>query len=329
MDWDRLYAFLAVAEHGGFSAAGRAVGRTQSAVSQAVAGLERQLGQQLFHREARGATLTEAGRILLAHAQQAETELQDAKRRLAALSPSESDQLRIGTTDTLGCYLLPEALSAFRTLHPRTEVHMIAGTSPAIAEAVAEGKVEAGVVSLPLPDSLRPLGRPLASSLQQRRLSTLVDVAVVRADHALGRRARISLAELAQHELLLLAKGTAGRDQLDGAFAAEDLRPQVRMESNSVELLKRMVELGFGVAILPAMAVHQGRRPGSASVTRPTSTRPASGAGGDVGTALVAIELTGTELARWTGLILPRQPLSSAALAFCQVVQQKLSRRLP
>lgn len=322
MDWDRLHAFLAVAEHGGFTAAGRVIGRTQSAVSQAIASLEQELEQSLFVRQRRGATLTEAGRILLEHARKAESELQQAKQRLSTLSHLSEGQLRLGTTDTLGCHLLPEALTAFRSRHPGVEVHMRAGTSPEIAMAVAEGDVEVGIVSLPLPGSLRPQGRPLATTVEQQPLLPMTDVVVVNDKHALSRRARVSLAELADHELLVLARGTAGREQLDRAFSSGGLQPRIRMEMNSVELLKRMVTLGFGAAVVPAISV-----PGAMRPPRSPSEPPAVTA--DAASSLIAIELTGGQMARSAGLLLPRKPLSQAAHAFAEVAQRKLSRRLP
>ena len=82
---DRLAAFVAVAREGGFSRAARALGRTQSSLSQAVALLEHDLAEALFVRDGRSTHLTDAGRVLLAHAERAFAELDAARAELAAL----------------------------------------------------------------------------------------------------------------------------------------------------------------------------------------------------------------------------------------------------
>ena len=86
MDSDRLEVFVSVAKEQGFSAAARALGRSQPAVSQAVAALEHDLGQRLFVREGRTIVLTHAGRVLLEHAERALEELRRARQRIVALS---------------------------------------------------------------------------------------------------------------------------------------------------------------------------------------------------------------------------------------------------
>ncbi|HTM18951.1 MAG TPA: LysR family transcriptional regulator, partial [Kofleriaceae bacterium] len=124
MELHRLRAFAAVAREGGFSRAARKLGQTQSSVSQAVAALERELDESLLVRAGRRVDLTEAGRVLLAHAERAFAELAAAEGELAALRDLESGRLAVGTSDTLATWLLPPVLGAFRTRHPGVELRL-------------------------------------------------------------------------------------------------------------------------------------------------------------------------------------------------------------
>lgn len=251
---DRLRAFLAVAREGGFSRAARRLGRTQSSLSQAVAGLERDLGEPLFVRAGRETRLSEAGRILVPHAERAFAELDRALAALAARRDLAAGTLVIGASDTVAAYLLPPVFAAFRARHPGVELRLDNRPSPAIAARVAEGAVDLGVLSLPLPPGLRLAGRPADEELRLEPLAAQRDVAVCPPGHPLARRRRARLAELADQPLLLLDRTTAARAHLDARFAAAGLAPRVVMEASSVEALKRLVELGFGVSVVPEWA---------------------------------------------------------------------------
>src|SRR4051794_35172821 len=115
---DRLRAFLAVSREGGFSRAARALGRTQSSLSQAVRALELELGETLFVRDAREVELTEAGQILREHAERAFLEISRARDALLSLRKLTRGTLRVGTSDTLATYVLPAVFAAFRKRYP-------------------------------------------------------------------------------------------------------------------------------------------------------------------------------------------------------------------
>src|ERR1700742_2162334 len=116
-DSDRLLAFATVAREKGFSRAARVLGKTQSAVSQAVLHLEREVGHALFFREGKSPVLTEAGTVLLEHTTEILAGMEFARERLASLGELRTGRLAIGTSDTLAYYLLPPVLAAFRERH--------------------------------------------------------------------------------------------------------------------------------------------------------------------------------------------------------------------
>jgi len=266
LDSARLRAFAAVAHQGGFSKAAKELGKTQSSVSQAVLLLERELGQALFVRDGHTPRLTDAGRVLLVHATRIFEEMALAEAELAGLESLTFGELVLGTSDTLACYFLPPVFAAFRARYPKVELRIDNRPSPVIAERVSERKVDLGIVSLPLPASLEVSGHPVAERLDCLVLAPQEDVAVCSPGHALAAQPQVSVHELAPHPLLLLDRTTSSRAVVELAFARKQLTPSVAMEMSSVEVLKRLAELGFGVAIVPRFSVHREQAAGTLSV---------------------------------------------------------------
>ena len=266
LDSARLRAFVAVAHCCGFSKAAKQLNKTQSSVSQAVLLLERELGQKLFSRDGHTPRLTDAGRALLAHATRILDEMALAHAELSGLSELSSGELVLGTSDTLACYFLPPVFAAFRARYPKVELRIDNRPSPVVAELVSEAGVDLGIVSLPLPAGLEVSGRAVSERLECWVLAPQEDVAVCAPSHPLSHRHAVSVRELAPHPLLLLDRTTSSRALVDLAFAAQKTEPTVAMEMSSVEVLKRLAELGFGVAIVPRIAVQREQLAGTLAV---------------------------------------------------------------
>jgi DNA-binding transcriptional LysR family regulator len=268
LDSARLAAFAAVADQGGFSKAAKQLGKTQSSVSQAVLLLEQELGQKLFARDGHTPRLTDAGRALLARATRILNEMAEAQAELAALNALSFGELVLGTSDTLACYFLPPVFAAFRARYPKVELRIDNRPSPVVAELVSEGQVDLGIVSLPLPQALSVSGRSVGERLNSLVLSPQEDVAVCAPEHPLAKRREVGVRELEPHGLLLLDRTTSSRALVDLAFAAEKAAPSVAMEMSSVEVLKRLAELGFGIAIVPRFSVQREQASGTLAVLR-------------------------------------------------------------
>lgn len=266
MDWDRLEAFRAVARNGGFSAAARVLHKTQPAISQAVAALERDLDAALFEREGRQVRLTDAGRVLLEHAEESFAALDAARERIARLGRLEGGTLRLGASDTAACYLLPPVFAAYRARFPKVELRLDNHPTPEIAACVAESELDVGLVTLAPARTVDPTAddpRLVIDALRPRE-----DVLICAPRHALARRGRLALADLAELPLLLLHSGTGSRALLDRAFAAARVTPRVIMEMGSVEVLKRLVELDFGVSVVPRFALDRELAAGTLAARR-------------------------------------------------------------
>src|SRR6188474_225365 len=197
LDSGRLLAFATVARERGFSRAARALGKTQSAVSQAVLQLEEELGETLFARDGRVTRLTAAGQALLEPAERILGEMTRARAGISALSGLGSGELVIGTSDTLAYYLLPPFLAAFRERYPAVELRLDNRPTPATAERVFERGADLGIVTLPLPSELRLAGRPATERLKLENLAPARDVLICPAGHPLAGRRRVPLGELA------------------------------------------------------------------------------------------------------------------------------------
>jgi molybdate transport repressor ModE-like protein len=294
---DRLRLFEAVVRLGGFSAAARSLGLTQSSVSQNIAALEDDVGQPLFDRSSRKQRLTEAGEALVQHARTVLDALEQARAALQQLDSVVTGRLALGATDTLATHLLPPVFAAFRDQYPRVELHLDNRTSPAIAEKVAARELDLGVVSFPL-----PRGSIAVEALTQVPLVAQRDVVIVPRGHELAARKSARLSDVARFPLVLLDRTTASRGWLERHFALAKLQPRVAMEMSSLEVLKRLVELSFGISVVPELSVRD-----EVKANR-----------------LVAIPLAGAER-RMAGLLLPKVP-TRAASAFAALARQYVTR---
>ena len=258
LDSERLRSFRAVARAGGFSQAARGLHKTQPAVSQSVRALEEDIGEPLFHRLGRGVRLTPAGQILLDHVEQSFAVLDAARTRLQALGSLEAGELVIGTSDTHACYLLPPVLEAYRRAYPGIELRISNRPSAETERQVEAREVDLGVVTFPVASS-RLAGEPLRSR---------EDIAIFAPDHRLASRRRVRFADLVDEPLLLLDRGSRTRSLIDSQWAAAGGEPRIAMELASVEVVKRLVALGFGVSVVPRMACEAELEAGSLACAR-------------------------------------------------------------
>src|SRR5579862_4829535 len=148
-------ALQALAEEGSFGRAARRLGYTQSAISQQIATLERIVGEQLVERPGgpRPVSLTEAGQLLLRHADSIVARLQAAQADLQALRAGEAGTLRVGTFQSAGARVLPEIMRRFTAQWPLIEVMLEEHDDEAIADALERGELDVGFLLLPIGDA--------------------------------------------------------------------------------------------------------------------------------------------------------------------------------
>ncbi|MDQ0380335.1 LysR family transcriptional regulator [Amycolatopsis thermophila] len=181
MTLTQLRALVAAAELGSFTAAGTALGYTQAAISELVRRLEEECGLQLFHRGGRRLTLTPAGAQLLPHARQTVSAARNAEDTVKAVRGLTGGVASFGLFRNADFYLLAELGERFASAHPDVRVRLVGVNAALVAEAVAAGDLEAGIVVLPVTPAgleVTPLARDevLYVSADPAHVSAPVDI---------------------------------------------------------------------------------------------------------------------------------------------------------
>jgi LysR family hydrogen peroxide-inducible transcriptional activator len=243
MDLRQLGALVAIAEHGGFSAAARALHTVQSNVSTHVARLERELGVVLVDRSS--GALTEEGEAVVGRARRIQSELDALAADVASVGHEVSGAARIGIIGTTARWLTARLLEAMGEVHPQVHLVVVDATTTSLLPQLDTGRLDLAVVALPVHEP----------DLDTETLFEEDLVAVAPPSHALYGRDRIGLSELAEHELLLGAPGTAFRDDLDRQARALGVELRSKAEVDGMRLIASLAFEGFGAAVLPASAV--------------------------------------------------------------------------
>ena len=247
MELRLLRTFKAVADAGSFTQAASRIHLSQAAVSVHMRQLEQEIGAPLFLRVNKKLYLTEAGRALLGHAETIIRAHDEAKADLAAIGGPSRGRLRLGVASTaITAHPLPEILSEIKRKYALLDLSVVGGTSEKIVEEILGGSIDAGLVSLPVETS-----DVLTETLRSDRL-----VAAMSLQHKLAQSRVISPEELSSEPLILGEKGGNTRRLIDLFFEKNGLDPKIVMELQRTEAIIKMVELGFGVTILPRGSVH-------------------------------------------------------------------------
>jgi DNA-binding transcriptional LysR family regulator len=244
-----LAALQAVAEEGTFRGAAARLGYTQSAISQQIATLERVVGTKLIERPGgpRAVFLTDAGTLVLRHAEAIIARLNAARADVAALVSGDGGTLRVGTFQSAGARILPELVRRFRAEWPGVEVRLIESASdPELLAYVERGELDLSFVMPPLPDG------PFEAVELMRDPWTIL----VPADSALAARGGpVSLREVAELPLIG-ARQCRSCEQVNAHFRGRGLEPTYVFQSDENTTVHGLVAAGAGIAITPKLAVN-------------------------------------------------------------------------
>ncbi len=250
LDVRRLNVLREVVAHGSFSAAAEALYLSQSAVSQQVATLEREVGATLLERTRGGTKPTEAGRRLVSHADAAIARLEEAERDLAALAGLEGGEVRIASFPSASATVLTRAISDFIVRHPKVR--------PSVAELEPEDSIPAlrsGDLDLALtfdyPAQPAPEERDVELTLL---LTEAMHVALPKA-HPLAAENRIQLTDLAGEDWLCGVCPSSCGELVKGVCREAGFEPRVAFESNDYMVQQGYVAAGLGVTLLPDLAL--------------------------------------------------------------------------
>lgn len=244
MDVRQLATLVAIADHGTFSAAARALYTVQSNVSSHIARLEKELGVTLVDRSQGG--LTEDGTRVVERARRILNEIDDISADMSSRHADVAGQTRIGVIGTTARWLIPRLLNRLAEEHPQVRVIVQEGATSSLVPNVITGQLNGAIVHLPVDDPDLII-EPLFAE----------DLLLLAADgHPLaGRGDTIPLAELDGVPLLLPPPGAALRRVLDRAAASAGITLRAQAEVDGVRLLASLAFDGFGASIVPATAV--------------------------------------------------------------------------
>ena len=251
MDTQLLSAFIEVADSGSFTQAAARLHLSQPAISKRITLLEAQIGQALFDRIGRGIGLTDAGRTLLPYARRTLQDIEDGRRALSRLHQVLGGRRTIKTNHHIGLHRLPPVLRLYTQQYPDVDLDIHFMDSEIACEAVAAGKLELGIVTLP--GAAIPL-------LQTRRIWADPLAVVVAPDHPLARQPRRSLASLADYPAVLPDAATYTQRIITHELERLGLRPRIRLATNYLETLKMLAAIGLGWSVLPRSMIDDSLR---------------------------------------------------------------------
>ena len=244
MDLTQMETFLAVAEERSFSRAASRLHRTQPAVSQAVAKLESELGEVLFERSSRDGTLTAAGEVLREYALKMLNLRSEATGAINDLRALHIGKLSIAANEYTCLYLLP-LLSEFRKKNARIKVAVQRSLASRIPDDVLLHTVELGLLSF------RPDDPQLSSTLVYRDELAFV----VNPSHPFARTGTVSIRDLRSSNFIAHTITSPLRQKVVQAFKQHRTPLNMGVELPSLEAIKRFVEMGGGVALVPGLSV--------------------------------------------------------------------------
>lgn len=295
MDLFALETFLAVAEERSFSRAATRLHRTQPAVSQAIAKLEAELGEPLFQRAARDGSLTDAGEVLRDYAHKLLNLRSEARQALDELRSMHRGRLNLAANEYTCLYLLP-VLDRFRRKYPRVMISVQRSLASRIADEVLAHSVEIGVLSF------RPEDRAIKSIVVFRDELAFV----TNPRHPMAKSKAVSIRDLGDQEFVAHNVPSPQRAKVFEAFRRHKTSLRIDVELPSLEAVRRFVELGNGVALVPALTVERELKDG----------------------VLVRVPVRELQLERRLRLVHRREAsLSHAALAFLRDVEEYALQR--
>jgi LysR family transcriptional regulator, cys regulon transcriptional activator len=243
----QLRYLCAVVDHGlNVSVAADALFTSQPGISKQIRQLEDELGVPIFIRQGkRLAALTAGGEVIVATARRALQELNNLKRVGAEFKSEDTGSLAIATTHTQARYVLPPVLKRFAERYPKFRLLLHQGNPAQVAEQTQRADVDVGIATEALADF------PGLVSLPCYTWNRCV---LVPKGHPLGKVRPLTLEALARYPIVTYDFSFTGRSQINAAFAAKGIEPNVVLTALDSDVIKTYVELGFGVGIIAQMA---------------------------------------------------------------------------
>lgn len=242
MELEQLRHFLKLAQLGNFTRAAEAVLLSQPALSRSIARLEQELGQPLFERQTRRATLTDAGQLLLVRAQQIMALVRDTQAEIC--DDGQTGRVRIGAIPTVAPYLLPTLLKSFNCDFPQATVIIHEEPTEVLLKSIADGGLDLAILALPL-------------NVKYLQIDELFDeelLLVMPAEHPLSQKKQVRLTDIQTLPFVLLSEAHCLTDNIVSFCRQKSFHPVAIERTSQLATVQELVALGHGVSMIPAMA---------------------------------------------------------------------------
>jgi LysR family hydrogen peroxide-inducible transcriptional activator len=242
MEFDQLRYFLRVAERRSFTRAAEDLLVSQPALSRAIQKLEGELGQPVFERKTRSVSLTDAGTLLQARAQQVLSILEDTKAEIT--DDGESGRIRVGAIPTIAPYFLPEILRQFSKLFPKATVIVQENTTDNLLRSCTQGEIDLAILALPIP----------VKYLEVKELFSEELFLVLPPNHPLGEKKTIRLSDVEPLPFVLLDEAHCLSDNIISFCRQRSFQPVTVEKTSQLTMVQELVSLSHGISMIPAMA---------------------------------------------------------------------------
>jgi DNA-binding transcriptional LysR family regulator len=254
LDVRRLRVLREVIARGSFSAAAESLHLSQSAVSQQIGVLEREVGIPLLERTSDGPKLTSAGEALMEHGDAVICRLEEAEREIAQIAGLEGGRIRLVSFPTANATLMTPALSLYRHRFPKVELEFNEGEPEEAYPGVKRGDFDVAVV-FDYPEFALEFSRDVEAELiYEEPMRVALPVG-----HPLASAKSVRLADLADEDWHCGALPSSCRFQILNLCREAGFEPKISFQSEDYAVIKGFVAGGLGVSILPELA---GEHPG-------------------------------------------------------------------
>ena len=250
MEMSQLRAFRVVAETLNFTRAAERLNLTQAAISHQIKALETELGEPLFVRLKRGVKLSQAGKVALEYAERILDDAEALREQVSGAERALTGRVRAAAATQAFVHLFAALFESFMRANPNIELSFrtTVSTEQTMAD-VLNGTTDVGFASLP---SYSP-------ALHVTKLFEDELVLVVGSAHPLARNGggAATVEEIASERMIMFERGTSIRRTTEDFFKRAEIRPALALESNDTYFMKRMIEHGLGISLLPSWAVRE------------------------------------------------------------------------
>lgn len=241
---NRYDAFITIIETGSFTKAAEVLGYTQSAISQMMYSLEKELSTTLLLRSRKGVAITPDGEELLPYIKKLHYSYRELLEKQKEMQGLQSGIVRIGTFSSVSCHWLPGLMKDFKERYPSVNFELHQGDYTSIAQWIKEGSVDFGFVNPAAITSLNTI------SLKQDEM-----LAVLPTNHPLINCEKVSLMELSSEPFILLDEGELS-EPLE-IFKQNKLKPNIQYRAHDDYTIMSMIEKGLGISILPELVLNR------------------------------------------------------------------------